>query len=114
MGLTEEIKPESWYGIIITGEAQLRSYNNTLNNANSQRVFSPGTWAPLDERGNPAIIPLVPNGSVYATTKGPLNSVLYYWVHDPAMKEALEATEAAGKVLRPFLEPRSSPTPLLK
>jgi hypothetical protein len=87
-GLVYEIKPESRYGTI-TGEGQLAGYLYLLNKYDPTRTFVPGAeWKP------PSSINLSPG--VRAEINGPLNGVIYYWVHDPAMRKALEATEAAA------------------
>src|SRR6266852_1531409 len=87
-GYEYEIKPESGYGIV-TGEAQLAGYLYLLNKHDPSRTFIPGAaWTP------PSSIALAPG--VTAEISRPLNGVIYYWVRDPAMRQALEATEAAA------------------
>jgi hypothetical protein len=73
-------------------QAQLAGYLNLLNMNNPSRLFVPGAqWTP------PSSIELA--RGVRAEINGPLNGVIYYWVHDPAMRKALEATEAVGGVI---------------
>ena len=72
--------------------AQLTGYLNLLNENDPMRMFLPGAnWTP------PGSIELAPN--VLAEINGPLNGIIYYWVKDPAMRKALEATEGLGGII---------------
>src|SRR5207248_10545132 len=77
---------------------------NLLNTYDPTRAFIPGAaWTP------PGSIVLAPG--VSAEIKGPLNGIIYYWVHDPAMRQALEATEAAAAAGRGALRGVPALTP---